>query len=90
MVPEGHQGSTCSSGGGGMTPRKLTAEQKIARALRELDLDELGAEEKKTAIINLRVTDAEKEEIRAVAEGLGMTVAGYLLALHREVRGRLL
>jgi Mobilization protein NikA len=71
-----------------MTPKKLTTEQKIRRALRGLDLDELGAEETKTSIINLRVTQAEKEEIKAVAEALGMTMAGYLLALHREVRER--
>ncbi len=72
-----------------MTPRKLTAEQKISRVLRGLDLDELGTEETKSAIINLRVTEAEKDEIRAVAEALEMTVAGYLLALHREVRDRI-
>ena len=69
-----------------MTPRKLSAEEKIRRALRDLDLDELGVEETKSEIINLRVTEAEKEEIRAVAEALELTVAGYLLALHREVR----
>jgi Mobilization protein NikA len=72
-----------------MTPRKLTAEQKIKRALRALDLDELGVEETKSSIINLRVTEAEKEEIKAVAEALEMTVAGYLLALHRDVRARM-
>lgn len=72
-----------------MTPKKLTAEQKIARALRDLDLDELGVEEKKSAIINLRVTETEKDEIKAIADGLGMTVAGYLLALHRQVRDRI-
>jgi len=43
----------------------------------------------KSEIINLRVTEAEKEEIRAVADALGLTGAGYLLALHREVRDRL-
>ena len=71
-----------------MTPRKLTAEQKIRRALRDLDLDELGAEETKSAIINLRVTEAEKDEIKAVAEALDMAVSEYLLLLHRHVRGR--
>ena len=73
-----------------MTPRKLTAEQKIRRALRDLDLDELGIEETKSAVINLRVTEAEKDEIKAFAEALEMTVAAYLLALHREVRDRVL
>jgi Mobilization protein NikA len=72
-----------------MTPRKLTPEQKIRRALRDLDLDELGADVAKSSIINLRVTEAEKDEIRTVADALGMTMAGYLLALHREVRDRL-
>lgn len=71
-----------------MTPKKLTAEQKIRRALRELDLDELGTDETKSAVINLRVAEAEKEEIKVVADALGMTVAGYLLALYREVRDR--
>ena len=71
-----------------MTSRKLTVEQRVARALRDLDLDELEAEERKSTIINLRVTDAEKDEIRAVADALRITVARYLLGLHREVRDR--
>jgi len=68
-----------------MTPRKLTAEQKIARALRGLDLEELKQQMTKTESILIRVTAAEKEEIKAVAETLGMSVSEYLLALHRHV-----
>ena len=71
-----------------MTPKKLTAEQKIQRALRNLDLDELKQETTKAAIINLRVSEAEKDEIKVTAEALELTVSEYLLALHREVRGR--
>jgi hypothetical protein len=51
------------------------------------DLIRVG--ETKSSIVILRVAEAEKEEIRAVADALGMTVAGYLLALHREVRDRI-
>jgi len=72
-----------------MTPRKLTAEQKIAKALRGLDLDDLETEVRKDRVINLRVTEAQREEIQAVAEALGMTVAGYLLALHGAVKHRM-
>lgn len=71
-----------------MTPRKLTAEQKIRRALRGLDLEGLEGEERKDSVINLRVTEAEKEEIQATAEALELSVAEYLLNLHRHVRGQ--
>ena len=68
-----------------MTPRKVKAETRIARALRDLDLDELKQETTKTDSILIRVTEAEKAEIKAVAETLDMAVSEYLLAIHREV-----
>ena len=72
-----------------MTPRKLTSEEKIARALRDLDLDELKQETTKTDSILIRVSADEKSEIRTVAETLEISVAEYLLGLHRGVRERL-
>jgi hypothetical protein len=43
----------------------------------------------KDAAIIFRVSAEEKEEIRAVAERLGLSVSGYLLDLHRIARERL-
>ena len=67
-----------------MTPRRLTSEEKIARALRDLDLDELKQETTKTDSILIRVSADEKSEIRTVAEVLEISVAEYLLGLHRQ------
>ncbi len=67
-----------------MTPRKLRPEEKIARALRDLDLDELKTETTKTDSILIRVSADEKSEIRTVAEVLEISVAEYLLGLHRQ------
>ena len=39
-------------------------------------------------MILIRVTPTEKEEIKAVAEALDMSVAEYVLSLHRHVRDR--
>ena len=67
-----------------MSPRRLTAEEKIARALRGLKLDQLKQDTAKTESILIRVTPDEKEQIRAVAETLEISVAEYILGLHRE------
>ena len=67
-----------------MTPRKLRPEEKIARALRDLDLDELKQETTKTDSILIRVSADEKSEIRTIAEVLEISVTEYLLGLHRQ------
>lgn len=43
----------------------------------------------KGARIEIRASEAEKEEIRAVADGLGISVGEYLLRLHRYAKGRI-
>lgn len=68
-------------------PKKPSADLRNALA----DVEGLGRNrpvQKDTAII-FRVSAAEKEEIRDVAERLGLSVSGYLLDLHRIARERL-
>lgn len=72
-----------------MTPRKLSAATKIARALADLDIDELRAEATKDSNILIRVSVAEKAEIKAVADALELTLSEYLLLLHRHARERI-
>ena len=67
-----------------MTPRKLTPEERIARALRGLKLNKLKQDSAKTEVILMRVSEAEKEEIKTVAEGLEISLTEYLLGLHRQ------
>ena len=43
----------------------------------------------KSASVIFRVTTEEKDEIREMAERLGLSVSAYLLDLHRIVRERL-
>lgn len=72
-----------------MTPKKLSAATKIARALADLDLDELRAEATKDSNILMRITSGEKAEIKSVADALKLSVSEYLLLLHRHVRDRI-
>lgn len=72
-----------------MTPRKLSASTKIARALADLELDELRAEATKNSNILIRIAADEKAEVKAVADALELTVSEYLLLLHRHVRDRI-
>ena len=67
-----------------MSPRRLTAEERIARALRGLKLDQMKQDTAKSDSILIRITPDEKEQIKAVAEVLEISVAEYLLGLHRE------
>ncbi len=74
-----------------MTPKRSDAiARKIAKALRGLDLEDLQEQEIKDQIINLRVTEADKAEIRAIAQELGISVSEYLLRLHRHTRDNLI
>jgi hypothetical protein len=54
-------------------------EQAVAGVTRR----DLLIDSTKGARIEIRASEAEKEEIRAVAEGLGISVGEYLLRLHR-------
>ena len=72
-----------------MSPRRLTAEERIARALRGLKLDELKQDTAKTDSILIRITPDEKEQIRTVAEVLEISVAEYFLGLHRAAARRI-
>lgn len=69
-------------------PRELSAEARIRRAIRSIDLDALASEQK-TEVVRLRVGPSEKKAIQTVAESLGLTVSDYLLTMHREVVKRI-
>ena len=61
----------------------------LRRALSSVErLGEDQPVQKDSAII-FRVSAVEKEEIREVADGLGLSVSAYLLDLHRLARERL-
>ena len=61
----------------------------LAAATKTLHLDGLAPRESKSTGINLRVSQREKEEIRKLAEKLGLSVSEYLLQLHRHALPRL-
>lgn len=42
----------------------------------------------KSALINFRVTDSQKEEINAIASGMNLSVSGYLSHLISDYEGR--
>ncbi len=72
---------------------KKAQRKESKRSLRDAlaDVSELGEGRPapKDAAIIFRVSAEEKEEIREVAEGLGLSVSGYLLDLHRIARKQL-
>ena len=66
-----------------------TQSPALRRALRDVEgLGENPPPQKDSAII-FRISGAEKEEIREVADHLGLSVSAYLLDLHRLARERL-
>lgn len=72
---------------------KKTKQKKLKPTLRDAltDVSALGGDRPapKDAAVIFRVSAEEKEEIRQVAKGLGLSVSGYLLDLHRIARERL-
>lgn len=72
-----------------MTKKQKVPPRKLRRALSRVEgLGEEQPVQKDSAII-FRVSAGEKEEIREVADGLGLSVTAYLLDLHRIARERL-
>ncbi|MCP4035946.1 MAG: hypothetical protein GY733_03340 [bacterium] len=70
------------------TKRKVQS-PALRRALS--NVDGLGEDQppQKDSVIVIRVSAEEKDEIREVAEHLGLSVSAYLLDLHRLARERL-
>ena len=61
----------------------------LRRALSDVDgLGENHAPQKDSVIV-IRVSGEEKDQIRDVADNLGLNVSAYLLDLHRLARERL-
>ena len=77
-----------------MTRRRQTKSAKgslkpIARASQSLRPSKLARPESKRAVINLRVSKAEKAEIKRNAQRLGLSVSEYLLQTHRHAHPQL-
>lgn len=71
-----------------MSPRRKTGEERVADAIQAADLTDLGRE-RKTANLVFRLTNSEKEEVQATAKALGLSVADYILSLHRSAKPHL-
>lgn len=72
-----------------MSPKK---KDLIAEAVEDVSPEALGWTATKSERIEIRTSSQEKEQIQEVAGTLGVSVAEYLLALHRhaypKLRGR--
>jgi hypothetical protein len=69
-----------------MSPKKRDV---IGDAVADIDREALGKAVNKDQRIEIRATGAEKVEIQKVAESLDLSVAEYLLALHRHAYPKL-
>lgn len=63
--------------------------KRLANLLKDTDPDELNALLKKDQTIQMRVTEADKQDIKATAQGLGLTATEYLLRCHYVVSKKL-
>lgn len=61
---------------------KPNAEAKLAAAAAKISAKDLQGSGPKTAFVQFRVSEAEKESIAATAAALGLQVSEYLLKLH--------
>ncbi len=64
-----------------MTPKK---KDMIDNAVVDITRDSLKKSGNKDQRIEIRATEAEKLEVQEMAESLDLSVAEYLLALHRH------
>lgn len=69
-----------------MSPKKKDA---LGEAVADISRDTLRKSANKEQRIEIRATEAEKMEIQEVAESLDLSVAEYLLGLHRFAYPRL-
>ena len=68
----------------GVNPGKV-----IKKALTGVSVEHLVKKPRKTARIPLRLTEEDKDGIERMAGKLGLSVADYLVALHRYAHPRL-
>lgn len=69
-----------------MSPKKKNV---IDEAVEDVSPETLGWTVTKSGRIEIRATAEEKEQIQEIAGMLGISVAEYLLALHRHAYPRL-
>lgn len=69
-----------------MSPKKKDV---ISDAVVDISRDSLKKSANKDQRIEIRATEAEKMEIQELADSLNLSVAEYLLALHRHVYPKL-
>jgi predicted DNA binding CopG/RHH family protein len=63
--------------------------RRLAKLLENMPPERVKMLMAKSARINLRVTEHEKQEIASTAKALGLTVTEYLTKCHGLVSGRL-
>jgi hypothetical protein len=69
-----------------MSPRN---KNEIAKAVEDISPETLGWTVTKSVRIEIRASAEEKEQIQEIAGILGVSVAEYLLSLHRHVYPKL-
>ena len=67
----------------------VNSEKVIKKALARVTARDVVKPPRKTARIPLRLTQGDKDEIERIADKLGLSVADYLVALHRYALPRL-
>lgn len=72
-----------------VTPRKnrsmKSKTEKLASAVASIEAAELGQSLRKDDVIQLRVSTADKESVKATALELDLSMTDYLLTIHRLV-----
>ena len=67
----------------------VNSEKVIKKALARVTARDVVKPPRKTARIPLRLTQEDKDGIERIASKLGLSVADYLVALHRHAHPRL-
>lgn len=62
---------------------------KLAETLKEVHPSRLGKLLDKKETVNMRVSETDKDTLKATSQALGLTVTEYLLRLHYFVYGKL-
>jgi hypothetical protein len=68
---------------------KPNTEAKLAAAAAKITAKDLEGTGPKTAFVQFRVSESEKESLQKTAESLGIEVSSYLLRLHELVSANL-
>ncbi len=68
---------------------KPNTEAKLAQAAAKIKAKDLEGTGPKTAFVQFRVSESEKESLTETAQSLGVDVSEYLLKLHQLISAKL-